>query len=368
MSRRGRAQHSRETRGKFGSGGGSYVVQIPGLTSDDWFKVNAKQKNEIDIVEFRITQDWYPNMNTRGGGKCGDKGMDLKPGELDYKFEIPVHTRVGPGNTNHVCPFDLFGNPCPMCEEKFAKLEANNNKWDKDTMGPLNTSWRIYYNLWNYTTNRFEPWECAYTSFEKMLQDALDNQPDEMYPWAWDIGHTIEFYAREKEIGGGKTWNEPQVPPKFFGREPYPESVVDEVWGFDQFVKFSDYDEIAVAHLGMGEVSTSATDHGDQTPDDIPAQGRRRRTTSETPKEEPRSRRRTQSEPSTRRRERSQPADDNPCPEGHSFGHDCNKQDGCKTCADEYFEKCAALQDDILEGKTKEPEKEQSPRRRRRGN
>ena len=139
-ARRKRAAHARETRGKFGSGGNyDPVVKLPGLEKDDWFSVDTKNTNAIDIVEFRITQDWYPNLRCRGGGTCGDLG--LVPGELDYKLEIPVHSNVGPNKKQHLCPQDAFGKPCPICEEKFALLEKNNNKWDRDTMGPTVASW-----------------------------------------------------------------------------------------------------------------------------------------------------------------------------------------------------------------------------------
>ena len=138
-TRRRRAKHNRETRGKFGGGGGgNWVVQIPDLRSEDWFKVSSKVKNEVDIVEFRITQDWYPKLKCRGGGTCGDVG--LAPGELDYLFEIPVHNNIGPNKSSHLCPMDAFGKPCPICEEKFALLEKNDNKWDRATMGLLNAS------------------------------------------------------------------------------------------------------------------------------------------------------------------------------------------------------------------------------------
>ena len=37
-ARRKRAAHARETRGKFGGGGGNWVVQIPDMKSEDWLR------------------------------------------------------------------------------------------------------------------------------------------------------------------------------------------------------------------------------------------------------------------------------------------------------------------------------------------
>ena len=365
-ARRKRAAHARETRGKFGSGGGNWVVQIPDLKSEDWFKVTSKAKNEIDIVEFRITQDWYPKLKCRGGGTCGDLG--LVPGELDYKLEIPVHQRIGPNKKDHLCPMDAFGEACPVCEEKFALLEKNNNKWDRATMGPLNASWRDFYNVWNYATNRFEPWQVAYTSFEKILQDALDLAGEELYPWAWDDGRTIEFLAREKPLGEGNTWNEPQIP-SFFKRDPYPETVVDEVWGFDQYVKITSYDEIAADFYGMGDGVTS-----DEQPEPV----------KEQPTTRSRSRGRAAAtqepeQPKTRSRSRTTQTQDDlpfksqdsggssPCPFGHNWGHDVNNTLDCKNCGDDDFNACIDENDRLKEHPDfPEPAPEPAPTSRRR--
>jgi len=348
-ARRKRAAHARETRGKFGSGGGNWVVQIPDLKAEDWFKVTSKAKNEIDIVEFRITQDWYPKLKCRGGGTCGDLG--LVPGELDYKLEIPVHQRIGPNKKDHLCPMDAFGEACPVCEEKFALLEKNNNKWDRNTMGPLNASWRDFYVVWNYATNRFEPWQVAYTSFEKILQDALDLAGEELYPWAWDDGRTIEFLAREKPLGEGNTWNEPQIP-SFFTRDPYPETVVDEVWGFDKYVKITSYDEIAADFYGMGDGVTSEAK--EEVVDEQPTTRTRSRGRAPAPEPEP-------EPPQTRSRSRGSRTEDDipfkssgkdkasPCPFGHNWGHDVNNTSDCKNCKDEDFNGCIDENDRLKE-------------------
>ena len=358
-TRRRRAKHNRETRGKFGGGGGgNWVVQIPDLKSEDWFKVSSKVKNEVDIVEFRITQDWYPKLKCRGGGTCGDVG--LAPGELDYLFEIPVHNNIGPNKSSHLCPMDAFGKPCPICEEKFALLEKNDNKWDRATMGLLNASWRDFYNVWNYATNRFEPWQAAYTSFEKLLQDAIDRLGEEIFPWAWDVGKTLEFLATEEPLGGGKgkTWDKPQIP-TFHSRDPYPETVVDEMWGFDKYVKISSYDEIAADFYGMGDGVTSeekqevAGDYNEQPTTRTRSRGR----TPATPEQAP---------AQTRSRGRAAPVEDDvpfkssgkdkpsPCPFNHNWGHDVNNTLDCKNCKDEDFNGCIDENDRLKEHPVKE--------------
>ena len=348
-ARRKRAAHARETRGKFGSGGNyDPVVKLPELEKDDWFSVDTKNTNAIDIVEFRITQDWYPKLKCRGGGTCGDLG--LVPGELDYKLEIPVHPNVGPNKKQHLCPQDAFGKPCPICEEKFALLEKNNNKWNKDTMGPLNAGWRDFYNLWNYATNRFEPWQAGFNLFEKLLQDALDRIGSELFPWAWDVGKTIEFLAIE-EIFNGKPWGKPQIP-TFSNRDPYTEKTADEVWGFDQYVKISTYDEIAADFYGMGDGVTSEERPAPVEEQPTTRTRSRGRVAAPVPDPEP---------PQTRSRGRAAPVEDDipfksggkdkpsPCPFGHNWGHDVNNTSDCKNCKDEDFNGCIDENDRLKE-------------------
>ena len=372
--RRNRARHSRKTRGSFGGTERQTVIELPPRFSDKkWFKVSDKHLNEIDIVEFEITVEWYPELKARGGGRMKDLG--LGPGALDYKLEIPVHYGVGQANAAHVCPFDAFGKPCPRCEEKFALLEQNNNKWDRDTMGHLNSSWRDFYNIYNYNDPDagFHPWEVAFKSFEEIMQDELDKMADELFPWALDSGNTVEFKGREKNIGGNRTYIEPQIP-DFAPRDPYPETTLDEVIPFDQCVRLSTYEEIAADHFGMEQVSAPSA----QGVGDPPTRTRTRNTARTHP--EPDSQTRTRSRPRpepqpettrTRSRTRTEPepandppfdTGDNPCPSGFHFGYDCNKHAECSSCPDESFDACVALQDDLLaQGSTPEPEPPPEP-------
>jgi hypothetical protein len=366
-TRTARGRHSRETRGKFGGGGGNYIIQLPGVEGEDWYSVKRPQKNEIDIIEFKITQDWYPRLKCRTGGTCGDLG--LKPGELDYKLEIPVHQSVGRSKRDHVCPYEAFGDPCPECEHKFALLEANNNKWDQATMLPLNPSWRCFYNTFDYSENRFRPWHAAYNTWEKQMQDALDRHKEEsgveLFPWAYDAGMGMEFYATEESLGGGKTYNKPQMP-TFFERDPYTMEDVEKMWSFDKYVKFSDYDEISKDFYGSEEVTTSATGYRDQQPDEQPTtrtRSRNRPSVTEQSDDSPTTRGRTR----TARQpvQDDAPFDTNQCSYGHAYGKDVNRTTDCPTCTEDEFKKCLAMAP--YDTKEKEPDPEPQATARTRG-
>jgi len=353
--RRARGRHSRENRDKFGGGGArSYIVEIPGVEAEDWYSVKRPQKNEIDIIEFKITQDWYPKLRCRTGGTCGDLG--LVPGELDYKLEVPAHQGVGPLKKNHVCPYDAFGDPCPICEDKFALLEANNNVWNRDTMQHLLASWRCFYNIYDYAESRFRPWQVAYNTWEKKMQEALDAYKEEtgneIFPWAWDEGWGMEFLATKKNMGGGNSYNEPQLP-TFFQRDPYTMDDVEGLWSFDKYLKLSTYEEIAADYHGQNKVETLATSYADQKPDK-PTTRTRSRSRMETELEP--------EEPTTRIRQpakKDAPWDADACSYGHVYGKDLNQTPDCQSCTEEEFEKCLA----IKEGKN-QPKEESTNRKR----
>jgi hypothetical protein len=238
-------------------------------------------------------------------------------------------------------------------------------------MGDLNTSWRCFYNVYDYNDGAagFKPWEAAYTTFEKKMQDRLEMEPEELLPWSLEEGNTIEFWAAEKAIGGGRSYNEPQIP-EFFPRDPYPESILDEVIAFDKYVKFSTYDEIAADHFGMEQVQSSATGVADQRPDESPfhedpsPRGRTRGTSRARQTQEP------DPAPATRPRQRgsaTRQSTSDACPWNHEFGTDCNNQPECADCPDNSFDACVKAQDQAVSSGSNRPEPEPTPTRRRRG-
>ena len=188
--------------------------------------------------------------------------------------------------------------------------------------------------------------------FEKLLQDALDRIGGELFPWAWDVGKIIEFLAIE-EMFNGKPWGKPQIP-TFADRDPYTEKTADEVWGFDQYVRISSYDEIAADFYGMGDGVTSEEQSApvEEQPT-TRTRTRDRRGAAPAPEPEP---------PKTRSRGRVAPVepDDipfksggkdkpNPCPFNHNWGQDVNNTADCKNCKDEDFNGCIDENDRLKE-------------------
>jgi len=101
---------------------------------------------------------------------CGDRDPDLDKGEDNYTFEYFVHTQVGPGNAWFLCPAQMYGDPCPICEhrDKLREKGANKKIWK-----PLFPRRRNLYNIISYDRGEerkgLQVWDVPWYYSEKNL-------------------------------------------------------------------------------------------------------------------------------------------------------------------------------------------------------
>lgn len=379
---RARSRRAKENRDKRFGGKAKYsVLDLDAMAKDfgweeiPWYKVTAGgTKNEIDIIMFIVTQDWYSTLRAYDGTPTG-----LEPGDWDYKFEIPVHTRWGAdGSPPIFCRNEGIGGKCPLCEDRQVEWDKGKGKSDKKILSSLTASWRCFYNVYDYNQNAFVPWEAAYKSFEEMLQEEIDiiekDTGTELIPWDWgEGGRGIEFKGRVKNIGETE-YNEPQVP-TFFERDPYDEKEAEKMISFDKYLIIPSYDEVCRIYYGIDD---SGGDEPQQK--SVPEvrsreRGRSRsRTGNKEEATETRQRKRGEDSGEQRTRSRGSSTDETPpgeCPFGHRFGYDCNEKDDCSDrCVDVDFDACIAYQDELKKagedvGK-EEPKTQSRPRGRTR--
>lgn len=62
--------------------------------------------HDLNILPWRIGTKNHPEV-VAGNAKVGD---------YDYVLDLMVHTRIGPGNGDYICPKKNFGKPCPICD------------------------------------------------------------------------------------------------------------------------------------------------------------------------------------------------------------------------------------------------------------
>ncbi len=373
-----RSRRARENRDKRFGGKAKYsVLDLDAMCRDfgwdevPWYQVTAgATKNEIDIIMFIITQEWYAKLRAYDGTPTG-----LNPGDWDYKFEIPVHQRWGGNNSIPLfCRNEGIGGRCPICEDRQAEWDKGKGKSDKAVLQALGASWRCFYNTYDYTNEKYRPWEVAYKSFEEMMQEELDiiekETGEDLIPWDLSDGRTIEFKGRVKQIGETE-YNEPQIP-AFLPRDPYEEEILKDMISFDKYLKIPSYEEVCRIYYGVDDepIEVSEQKEEESQPADTETRTRRRPTRERSSEPETDTRRRGRRSADTGTKvaaETDQAPDDSRCSFGHNFGHDCNKKPECSDeCPEDQFDACIDEQDRILKGEAEPEEETRSPRERQR--
>ena len=333
---RDRVNQSRENVGKLGSGKQS-VLDTSAYTVK-WYKAIAgKKKNLMDIVPYLISEPWYPKLKGRAGTYTG-----LQPGDPDYKLEVPVHRRVGPENKSFLCLREAFGKACPVCEERFKLFDMPKEQQDKEAIRALNTSWRCFYNVWDYNSEEAEPtfklFESSYKMFEEMLLKESEPEDEQLEPIFFSSlseGKTIEWKGMEKEIGKGKSVVKfiEAVDFNFLDRDPYGEDVYGQVLPLDKMLIIPTYDQVRAALFGMEEEETAVVEEAvEEAEAEVELEQTRTRVMRRTPVQ-------------PQQRMQRQPVRQAPvtkCPEGFTFGEDHGEFAECQQCIDEAYQACLA--------------------------
>lgn len=311
------------------------VLDISKFEEVNFYKPHAgKDPNIIDIIPFIITEPWYPSLRT-----FEKKAVGLKPGEKDYKLEIPIHRDVGEANERVVCQKLAFGKRCPMCEDRSAEMSKDESARDKYLIESLNISWRCFYNIYDYDDpdKGIQIWESSYHLFEKYVLEEAEIGAEEVVAFAdLDEGKTIEWMGKKKTLGKnsfieGVVFN-------FADRDPYPQSVLEEVYPLDQMVIIPDYEEVYRMHLGIEAEEGEIEQPKEEAPATGPAIAGRRRRSTPVPEQES-----SDDIPPEVTEEKIDPPTDE-CPFGYEFGTDCNNKIECGSdCPDETFRECDEL-------------------------
>lgn len=101
---------------------------------------------------------------------AGDHDPLTERGDPTYGFEYWAHTNVGPNNAMMLCPTEMYGDPCYICEhrERLRQKGADDDKWK-----PLFPKRRNLYNILCYDRGEekkgIQLWDISYHYFEKFI-------------------------------------------------------------------------------------------------------------------------------------------------------------------------------------------------------
>lgn len=374
-----RQQQAVKDRGSKGSGKG--VIDLSEYEDVKWYEPTVKrEKNLVDFIPFRITQEWYPKLLSRSGNPIG-----LEVGDIDYKLEIPVHKRVGVSKRMFLCLAKAFGKKCFLCEEwEAAKADENISKEAADELKP---KWQVYYNLIDCKNDEGPVllFSAPHYFFEsKMLEEAEVSEEEVIYFSDLEDGKSVQFKGKEEKFSGNKYLNYDSF--DFVDRAPYGDDVIDEAYPLDKMLIISTYEEQQRCHLEMDEEEGSTatekaekeeasapsgrkrnrpkTTHAvDEEKDDVPPDEQTEEAEPEPKKEET-----PEPEPEKEKTEEATTSANGDCPKGHTYGKDCDEYpDDCADCDE--WNNCADAQEAMNKEKEeeKEAEKEKPTRKRTRG-
>lgn len=181
-------------------------------------------------------------------------------GDLDYFLNIWVHQNIGSMKQPYVCPYQNFGEDCPICEY------LSERRLPKDEWDALRPKERTIYLIWSHDTREEEKkgiqiWEVA-SFFMQQKLDKIAKLPrgGGVIDFSnYDTGKSISFEREGK--GGSNTAYDGHA---FIEREmEIPDKILDQTFSLDQVVEMRpSYDEIAKAFKGQIERKQKEEDAG----------------------------------------------------------------------------------------------------------
>lgn len=327
---RERMRKNAENREKKGGITGKGLLDLSQYEDVNFFKPSTEKKNLIDILLYQVTSANHP------GG--------VEKGQLDYILDVWFHGGVGTLNSMYVCPLKMYGRPCPICEERDARMKSG-LAWDSPEVQEVTPQRRAYYNIidLNDPQKGIQIFSASYALFEREMLEMAEKAEAEFITFA-DLtdGRTVEFWASSAKWGK-RTFLKYKSFSFAHRDEPYDESVIKETYPLDEMLIVSTYDEIRDAFYGMddnpeekeGNAHSDTPSENTQVMDEDPKPndpsppatipgktivGRGKKKAEETPKkEEP------TTAPSASPNSSTVLPDEKGCPFGHQFGVDIDK-------------------------------------------
>ena len=197
---------------------------------------------------------------------AGSKDPNEEKGGPTYTFEYMVHTRVGPSNLMIICPLEMYGKPCPICEHRQSLIEKDKKGKNKNEWVKLFPRKRNLYNVVSYDKKEkgkgVQVWDVSWHYFEKFLSKIAKERNRK-------TGHetTIPFPHPEKgrsirfEVEPAKSVDDY---PEYLGHKlekrgyKIDDEILDSVFTLDEIVSLPSYDEISDAYwAATKDVKTS---------------------------------------------------------------------------------------------------------------
>jgi hypothetical protein len=323
-------KRQKESRGNFG-----YLNLPKGI---EMFKIPEDVRNfQLDFLPYKVTNERHLDRNV-------EEQLAL-PGSLWYRSPIKVHRNVGADNESVICPTTI-GKKCPICEYRVKRIKEGADKEEFKLLYPQERSIYPVIPLEKGFEQVPMPWDMSDFLFQETLMKELQENEEFEDFFTLDNGKTVSLRLRWKEISKNKY---PEVVIiDFQEREPYDESVLQDIPNLDTLIKILPYEEIFAKFFNeeisddkledvKGEPETETPERtkryhkvqeeqGDKEPEEEKVE---RKSYSRVTRKEPEAEKEVKTVSRTRTRETEK---EDKCPHGLKFGVDTDTSKVCEKC------------------------------------
>jgi hypothetical protein len=301
------------------TGGMINILNVP--DNMDFLETKDKKRYKIDILPFNVTSNNHP-----------DRDVYDEDDPWDYKLDVWVHKRIGPGDGNYVCLAKNYNKPCPICEEmdKLKKEEA-----DEDDIKALKPKRRCIYNVYDHNDENVKLFDSSHYLFEKELIDEAYSQGDGEYiPFCDESedGYSVKFRGAEEDLGGNTF-----VKFKSFSFEKREEEIDEEILkqavSLDSILIIPTYEELKNVLYGIDSEKLEK-EKNDKENEDI--------NDNEEKEDEEKSKRKSKRKEENKEKSKNKTKKLNKCPHGYNFGIDFAEYDVCDDC--DLFDECSEVE------------------------
>ena len=369
-SMRERAKQRAEERQQSSGGGMKFI--FPEGHEVKFFQPK-KGTSTLDIIPYEVTVDNHPE--------------GLEAGDLWYRRTIWVHFGIGAEDKSYLC-LKTIGKRCPICDARAQMLKDGDA--DEELIKSLKPKERELYNVIDLDDEKagVQLWDMSYHLFGKILEDEIREGDEDLAGFA-DLqdGKTIKVRFGEKKIGKNAFLEATRI--DFVDRDDYDEDILEDVLDLDAILNILPYEKLEAVFLEVEEADTptkgkdsknkKSSDDEEEEEDDTPPSrkkkdsGKKKKQDDEEEEEEKpsrRSKKKPEPEPEDEEEEEEEEKpkkgkdskkkkssdDDEECPEGGTFGEDCDTLDECADC--DLWEQCKEKQDEMeAEKKSKKKRK-----------
>ena len=358
-SMRERAKQRAEERQQSSGGGMKFI--FPEGHDVKFFQPN-KGTSTLDIIPYEVTVDNHPE--------------GLEPGDLWYRRTIWVHFGIGAEDKSYLC-LKTIGKRCPICDARAQMLKDGDA--DEELIKSLKPKERELYNVIDLYDEKagVQLWDMSYYLFGKMLEDEIREGDEDLAGFA-DLqdGKTIKVRFGEKKIGKNAFLEATRI--DFVDRDDYDEDILEDVLDLDAILNILPYEKLEAVFLEVEEADTpekgkdskkkKSSDDEEEEEDDTPPSrkkkesGKKKKQDEEEKEEKPSRRSKKKPEPEPEEEEEEEEEEEKPkkdkdskkkkssddeedCPEGGTFGEDCDTLDECADC--DLWEQCKEKQDEM---------------------